>query len=264
MEVTDDASATDDATPTTDDASATDDASTTSNASTTDDATATVLSWSGGKDAAYALWKMEQSGTDAEIVELLTTISAETDRSRAHGVRRGLYERQAEEIGLPIRFVAIPEDASNDEYEERMAEATADCKRRGIEHIAFADLYLEDVRAYREERLADSEIEGYWPIWGRDTETVAREFADAFAATVVAVDGDALDPSFAGRRFDADFLGDLPDDVDPCGEDGEFHTFVHGGPTFDAPIPVETGERVTKEAGHGGATVHYCDLLAAD
>jgi uncharacterized protein (TIGR00290 family) len=233
----------------------------------------TVLSWSGGKDAAYALWKMEQPGnpvadegdaSDAEVVELLTNVSSATDRTSMHGVRRDLYERQADAIGLPIRFAELPEDASNEEYERRMAEVMADYAARGIERVAFADLFLEDVRAYREERLRSSPIEGYWPVWGRDTEAVAREFAEHFAATVVAVDDDALDASLAGRRFDADFLADLPESVDPCGENGEFHTFVYDGPIFDRPVPVETGERVTKEVGHGDATVHYCDLLAAD
>ncbi|UPV75850.1 adenine nucleotide alpha hydrolase [Halorussus limi] len=242
----------------------------------TADAPVTVLSWSGGKDASYALWKMGASESSeneggssdadprAEVVELLTTVSDATGRTSMHGVRRDLYERQAAALGLPIRFVRLPEDASNDEYERVMEETTADYERRGVERIAFADLYLEDVRAYRERRLADAEIEGYWPIWGRDTEEVAREFADAFAATVVAVDDEALDASFAGRRFDADFLADLPDDVDPCGENGEFHTFVHDGPIFDRALSVRTGERVTKKFGHGDTTVHYCDVLAAD
>nr|WP_246045660.1 ATP-binding protein [Halorussus ruber] len=163
-----------------------------------------------------------------------------------------------------MRFAELPEDASNEEYEETMAEVMADYAARGIERVAFADLYLEDVRAYREERLRNAPVEGYWPIWGRNTETVAREFAANFAATVVAVDDDALDSSFAGRRFDADLLADLPDEVNPCGENGEFHTFVYDGPIFDRAVPVETGERVTKEVGHGDAVVHYCDLLAAD
>ncbi|WP_135827493.1 adenine nucleotide alpha hydrolase [Halorussus halobius] len=236
------------------------------------DAPTTVLSWSGGKDASYALGQMRRGtagerGDEApEVVELLTSVSADTGRSSMHGVRRDLYERQAEAVGLPIRFVEIPEAASNDEYEAAMAEATADYERRGVDRIAFADLYLDDVRAYREARLEDAELAGYWPIWGRDTEAVAREFAEAFEAVVVAVEGESLDPSFAGRRFDADFLAALPDDVDPCGEDGEFHTFVRDGPIFDAPVPVETGETVTKEVGGGGhdATVHYCDLQLAE
>jgi uncharacterized protein (TIGR00290 family) len=224
----------------------------------------TVLSWSGGKDAAFALWEMGQSDTVA-VIELLTTVSADTDRSSMHGVRRDLYERQAKAVGLPIRFVEIPDDASNEEYEAAMAEATAEYERRGVERLAFADLFLEDVRAYREDRLADTDVEGYWPIWGRDTDEVIREFLDAgFEATVVAVEGDSLSASFAGRRLDADFLADLPEDVDPCGENGEFHTFVHDGPIFDSPVPVRTGERVTKGVGPEDATIHYCDLLVPD
>jgi uncharacterized protein (TIGR00290 family) len=222
-----------------------------------------VLSWSGGKDATVALREMRDS--DIQVRELLTTVSTETGRSSMHGVRRELYEQQAAALGLPIRFVEIPEDADNDEYDERMAAATADYERRGVEYVAFADLHLDDVRAYREQRLADADLDGYWPVWGRNTDELVREFLDAgFEATVVAVDGAALPASFTGCRLDADFLADLPDEVDPCGENGEFHTFVHDGPVFEEPVPVETGERVTKEVGHGDATVHYCDLLAAD
>lgn len=238
---------------------------------TDDEAPTTVLSWSGGKDASFALWQMREAraGPDrdenAEVVELLTTVSAETGRSSMHGVGRDLYERQADAIGLPIRFVEIPEDANNEEYEDRMADVTAEYERRGVERIAFADLYLEDVRAYREERLADAAVAGYWPIWGRDTDEVIRKFLDSgFEATVVAVEDSALCESFAGRRLDADFLADLPDDVDPCGENGEFHTFVYDGPIFDHPVPVRTGERVTKAVGPENATIHYCDLLADD
>ncbi|WP_115864656.1 Dph6-related ATP pyrophosphatase [Halorussus litoreus] len=223
------------------------------------DSPPTVLSWSGGKDASYALRELIESGN--EPVELLTTVSADTGRSSMHGVRRALYERQAAALDLPIRFVEIPDDASNDEYESAMAEATAEYEQRGVQRIAFADLYLEDVRAYREERLADTGVEGHWPIWGRDTGTVAREFADAFEAIVVAVDGEALDASFAGRRLDADFLADLPQGVDPCGEDGEFHTFVSDGPIFDRAVAVECGERVTKQVGPDDTPVHYWDLL---
>ena len=248
-------------------------------APTADGAPATVLSWSGGKDAAYALLEMGRASagdavgdeddagdanTDGAVVELLTTVSADTGRSSSHGVRRELYERQAEAIGLPIRFVELPEDASNEEYEERMAEATADYARRGVERIAFADLHLEDVRAYREDRLADSPVAGHWPVWGRDTTAVAREIADAFEATAVAVDADALDESFAGRQFDADFLAALPEDVDPCGENGEFHTFVTDGPPFDEPVAVELGERTTESGAHGGTTIYYRDLRSAD
>ncbi|USZ66956.1 adenine nucleotide alpha hydrolase [Halorussus salilacus] len=223
---------------------------------------ATVLSWSGGKDASFALREMHREGV--EVVELLTTVSAQTGRSSMHGVGRELYERQADALGLPIRFVEIPADASNDEYEAALAEATDEYERRGIDRIAFADLYVEDIRAYRESRLEASDIEGYWPVWGRDTESLAREFADAFEATVVAVEDSALDESFAGRPFDESFLADLPEGVDPCGENGEFHTFVHDGPVFDRPVPVRTGETATVEPRHGDMVVHQCEVLPAE
>ncbi len=212
----------------------------------------TVLSWSGGKDAAFALFELDT------VAELLTTIS-ENGRSSMHGVRRELYEKQAERLGVPIRFVELPEDCSNEEYESRMATVMADYESRGTDRIAFADLYLEDVRAYREERLAETEIDGVWPLWGRDTDEQIRAFLDAgFQATVVAVDGSKLDSSFAGRELDTAFLADLPDDVDPCGENGEFHTFVWDGPVFDAPVSVEVGKTVTRNVGDG--EFHYCDL----
>ncbi|WP_458185896.1 Dph6-related ATP pyrophosphatase [Haladaptatus sp. NG-WS-4] len=214
----------------------------------------TVLSWSGGKDAAFALYEL---GRD-DVSELLTTIS-ENGRSSMHGVRRELYERQADSLGLPIRFVELPEDCSNEEYESRMATVMADYASSGIDRIAFADLYLEDVRSYREKRLAETEIEGVWPLWERDTADQIRSFLDAgFRATVVAVDGSTLDTSFAGRDLDTGFLADLSDDVDPCGENGEFHTFVRDGPVFDVPVSVEVGKTVTRRVGDG--EYHYCDL----
>ncbi len=212
----------------------------------------TVLSWSGGKDAAYALYELE------EVAELLTSIG-ENGRSSIHGVRRELYDAQADALGLPIRYVELPMDCSNEEYESRMAGVMAEYESRGIERVAFADLFLEDIRKYRKEQLAGTEIDGCWPVWNPDTDEQIRVYLDAgFEATVVTVDGTKLDPSFAGRDLDESFLDDLPDDVDPCGENGEFHTFVRNGPTFDSPVSVEIGEIVTKEIGDG--EFHYCDL----
>jgi uncharacterized protein (TIGR00290 family) len=220
-----------------------------------------VLSWSGGKDAAYALYVLRNEGT--EVIELLTTINEAYDRSTMHGVHRSLYDRQAAAVGLDVNFVTLPPDPSNDEYERIMAQIVEGYRERGVERIGFADLYLEDVRAYRERQLDGTGVEGYWPLWGRDTTDMAREFLDAgFRATVVAVDGDALDESFAGREFDAAFLDDLPASVDPCGENGEFHTFVWDGPVFETPVAVETGETVTRTVGDG--EFHYCDLRLTD
>lgn len=218
----------------------------------------TVLSWSGGKDAAYALAEMRRA--DSVMVEgLLTTVAADTGRSSMHGVRRGLYERQAAALGLPIEFVELPADATNEAYERVMAAVIESYANRGIDRIAFADLLLDDVRAYREEQLSATDIDGYWPLWRRDTTALAADFADRFAATVVSVDGDLFDRSFAGRAFDAKFLADLPDEMDPCGENGEFHTFVWDGPVFDEPVKVVTGETVTRPVGDG--EFHYCELL---
>ncbi|WP_266079225.1 adenine nucleotide alpha hydrolase [Haladaptatus caseinilyticus] len=214
----------------------------------------TVVSWSGGKDAAYALLEL---GTDS-VAELLTTIS-ENGRSSMHGVRRELYEKRAESIGLPIRFVELPLACSNEEYESRMANVMAEYESRGIDRVAFADLYLEDIRRYREYRLEKTSIDGCWPVWNPNTEEQIESFLDAgFRATVVAVDDSLLDSSFVGRELDPAFLADLPRDIDPCGKNGEFHTFVRDGPIFDSSISVEDGKTVTREVGDG--EFHYCDL----
>ncbi|MFH5800161.1 ATP-binding protein [Haladaptatus sp. CMAA 1911] len=212
----------------------------------------TVLSWSGGKDAAYALFEL------GEVTELLTSVG-ENGRSSMHGVRRELYDAQAEALGIPIRYVELPMECSNEEYESRMAAVMAEYETRGIERVAFADLFLENIRAYRTEQLGETGIEGSWPVWNPDTDEQIRRYLDAgFRATVVTVDGAKLDASFVGRELDESFLAAVPDGVDPCGENGEFHTFVWDGPTFDSPLSVEVGETVTKEVGDG--EYHYCDL----
>lgn len=221
----------------------------------------TVLSWSGGKDASVALAALRDRD-DARLAELLTTVRADNERVSMHGVRRALVQRQADAVDLPLRVVELPPDASNDEYEAAMADVHADYEARGIQRVAFADLHLDAVREYREEQLADTALDGWWPLWGRDTGAVARDFLDAgFRATVVCVDGSVLDPAFVGREYDRSFLRDLPDGVDPCGENGEFHTFVRDGPVFSEAVPVEVGERVTRE--QGGSAFHYVDLLPA-
>lgn len=217
-----------------------------------------VSSWSGGKDAAFALSVMQQS-SDMEVEGLLTTVSTETNRSSMHGVRRELYDRQATALELPIEYVELPTESTNETYEKTMATVMDEYANRGIERIAYADLCLSDVRAYREDRLAERDIDGYWPLWGRDTSALAADFVEKFRATVVCVDGEIFDPSFAGREFDAEFLSALPDEVDPCGENGEFHTFVWDGPVFDYPVDVRIGETVTRTVGEG--KFHYCDLL---
>jgi len=216
-----------------------------------------AVSWSGGKDCAVALREL-RADPEVTVAELLTTVREDVQRSSMHGVRREHHEAQADALGLPLRVVELPADVGNDEYEARMAAAHDAMASDGIDRIAFADLFLEDVRAYREANVADAPIDGVWPLWGRDTAEFAREFADEFDAVVVCVDDEALDADFAGRTFDRGFLADLPGGVDPCGEHGEFHTFVRDGPGFDERVGVEPRERVTKSVGDG--TFHYCEL----
>ncbi len=201
-----------------------------------------VLSWSGGKDSALALWTMREEGT--EPVALLTTINEDFQRISIHGVRRDLLHAQAAAVGLPLVEAGIPTDCSNDLYEERMGAALASPPLAEVETFAFADLFLADIRAYREERLARIGRKATFPIWGQNTAALARRFVAAgFGATLVTVDTEQLDGGFVGRRFDAALLDELPAGVDPCGENGEFHTFVDAGPVFDAPIAVTLGER---------------------
>jgi uncharacterized protein (TIGR00290 family) len=214
----------------------------------------TVLSWSGGKDSALALWTMRAAG--AGPVALLTTVNADHDRVSIHGVRRELARAQAEAVGLPLAEVEIPSGASNALYEERLAAALAVLPLAEIDTVAFADLFLADIRAYREAQMAALGRATAFPLWGQDTAALAREFIDAgFGATLVAVDTEQLDASFVGRRFDAALFADLPPGVDPCGENGEFHTFVDAGPIFAAPIAVVQG------GSHDDGRFAYRDLL---
>jgi uncharacterized protein (TIGR00290 family) len=216
-----------------------------------------VLSWSGGKDSALTLWTLRREH-QVEPVALLTTVTDEYARISMHGVRRELLQAQARATGVPVLEVEIPPVCSNEVYEQRMAQALASREVDGAEEIAFGDLFLEDIRAYREERLSQVGKRAVFPVWGRDTATLARTFIDAgFEAVLVCVDPRHLDPSFAGRPFDDRLLRDLPDGVDPCGENGEFHTFVHAGPIFDRPIQVEVGEVSVREG------FAFSDLLPA-
>ncbi len=200
-----------------------------------------LLSWSGGKDSAFALHTL-RSSPDFEPAGLLTTVTEDYDRISIHGVRRELLERQAAAIGLPLRTVLIPRDCPNEIYEDRLAAALGEVKAQGIHHVAFGDLYLEDIRAYREGQMAALALAPVFPVWGRDTTELAHEIIHlGFRAVLVCVDTDVLDPVFAGRSFDEDLLRDLPADVDLCGENGEFHTFVHAGPIFREPLAVQLG-----------------------
>lgn len=215
-----------------------------------------ALGWSGGKDSALALQALRAAGR--EPAALLTTVTEGVERISIHGVRRELLQRQARATGIEVVEVWIPLPCPNEVYEARMEEALAAPPLDAVTEVAFGDLFLEDVRAYREERLQPTGRRALFPVWGRDTAALARTFVEqGFEAIVATVDPRSLDASFAGRAYDADFLADLPDGVDPCGENGEFHTFVHTGPIFDAPLAVETGEVVERDG------FVYADVLAA-
>jgi uncharacterized protein (TIGR00290 family) len=215
-----------------------------------------ALSWSGGKDSALTLWTLRQTGTEPDA--LITTVTDEYDRISMHGVRRELLRGQAEAAGVPLVEVGIPPGCVNRVYEARMAQALASPPLSSVDAVAFGDLFLEDIRAYHDTRLAAAGRRGVFPLWGRDTGALAREFiAGGFQAYIICVDPRALDASFAGRRYDNQLLADMPTSVDPCGENGEFHTFVHAGPIFAQPIACATGEIVERDG------FVFCDVIPA-
>jgi len=206
-----------------------------------------LLSWSSGKDSAWALHVL-RSDPHIHVAALLTTFNDAVDRVAMHAVRRQLVEAQAEAAGLPLVRVPIPSPCPNEIYEDRMREAVARAVADGFTHVAFGDLFLEDVRRYREERLAGTGLQPIFPLWGRPTPALAREMiAGGLEAILTCVDPRVLDRAFAGRRYDAALLEDLPSTIDPCGERGEFHSFCCGGPMFSRPIPVETGVVVERD-----------------
>ncbi|MGI8876852.1 MAG: ATP-binding protein [Egibacteraceae bacterium] len=216
-----------------------------------------LLSWSGGKDCAMALLALRDDPT-VEVTGLLTTVTNGYERVSMHGVRRTLLAAQAAAVGLPVQTVHLQPASSNDAYEAAMGAAMAAARERGVRRVAFGDLFLADVRAYREANLAAAGMRACFPLWGRDTaELMADAFELGIRATVVCVDTEQLDPAFLGRELDEAFLADLPSGVDPCGENGEFHTFVHDGPGFAAPVAVRLGE--CREDGR----FHFQDLLPA-
>lgn len=214
-----------------------------------------VVGWSGGKDSALALHAL-RADPAIRVEALLTTLTDPYNRISMHGVRHRLLAAQAASIGLPLTEARISAGASNAQYEAAFAAALAGHRARGVRQVAFGDLFLADIRAYRERQLAALGMTARFPLWGQDTAGLAREFiALGFRAILVCVDPKHLDLSFAGRPFDATLLADLPAGVDPCGENGEFHTFVTDGPIFDAPVQCVTGEIVTREG------FVFCDLL---
>lgn len=206
-----------------------------------------LLSWSSGKDSAFALGELRRARS-CEVVGLLTTVTRKFGRVSMHGVREELLERQAEAVGVPLRKVAIPSPCSNQEYEREMGRALEDARERGVRRIAFGDLFLEDVRSYRETRTREVGMECLFPLWHRDTTVLAREMVGAgVRARICCLDPHKIDRSFAGREFDLRLLSELPPGVDPCGERGEFHTFVTDGPGFRRPVSVEVGETVERD-----------------
>ena len=216
-----------------------------------------LMSWSSGKDSAWALHCLRTSG-EVEVVGLLTTINRDAGRVSMHAVREDLLDAQADALGLPVTKVPIPEACVNSDYERAMEAALDQARRDGVTAVAFGDLFLEDVRRYREERLAPTGIAPLFPIWGLDTTKLARTMVDAgVRAHITCVDPRQLGHSFAGRTFDGSLLNDLPDTVDPCGERGEFHTFAYAGPMFSRPIAIEPGETVER----GGFV--FADILRA-
>ena len=215
-----------------------------------------ALAWSGGKDSALARGALRREGTP--VAALLTTFTDDYDRVSMHGVRRALVRDQAAAAGIRLVEVGIPAGCVNEVYAARMDAAFRSPPLTELDAVASGDLFLEDVRASREERLASVGKSALFPLWGRDTAALARSFIDdGYEAYVVCVDTSMLDASFAGRKYDASLLDDLPPGIDPCGENGEFHSFVYAGPCFDRPVPCQVGEQVLREG------FAFADLVAA-
>jgi uncharacterized protein (TIGR00290 family) len=207
----------------------------------------TLVSWSSGKDSAWMLHVLKQDPA-VEVGGLLTTMNEEFDRVAMHAVRRHLLEEQSRAAGVPLLTVPLPWPCSNAEYEGRMQNAVREAVAHGFTHVAFGDLFLEDVRRYREEKLAGSGLEPLFPIWGIPTDQLAAQMIDAgLRAVLTCVNPKHLDTSFAGRQFDRALLADLPAGIDPCGERGEFHSFAYDGPMFNRPIAVSLGEIVDRD-----------------
>jgi uncharacterized protein (TIGR00290 family) len=214
-----------------------------------------IFSWSGGKDSAIALYEIQKSRR-YEILALLTTITEDYDRVSMHGVPRALVERQAQSLGLPIEEVFISKVCSNEDYESKMKEVLTRFKQEGVSSVVFGDIFLEGIRKYREDNLSKLGMKGIFPIWGRDITELSRSFiALGFQSVTTCIDLKVLDKRFVGRRFDEHFLAELPPNVDPGGENGEFHSFVFDGPIFKERIACTLGELVLRDS------FYFCDLL---
>jgi len=206
-----------------------------------------LFTWSGGKDSAMSLYELQKDGR-YEIVSLLTSVTEGYDRISMHGVRRVLLEQQAQSLGLPLEMLYITRNSSNEEYEAKMKDKLLQYKNHGVSSVVFGDIFLEDLRKYRESNLAQVGMKGIFPIWKRDTTELAHTFIDLdFKAVITCVDSNVLDGKFVGRYFDSQFLSELPAKVDPCGEKGEFHSFVYDGPIFHERIRFRRGKIVLRD-----------------
>ena len=215
-----------------------------------------IVGWSSGKDSALALYEILRTKR-YEVLELLTTVTRDYDRISIHGVRRVLLEQQADAVGFPLEKMLVSKGVSDAEYEREMLHVLTRYLDSGVFSVVFGDIFLEDVRKYREKMLAKIGMKGIFPLWKRNTLELAREFIDlGFKAVITCVDSKSLGKDFAGREFDRQFLADLPANVDPCGENGEFHSFVYDGPIFSEPILFTKGEIVLRED-----RFYYCDLV---
>ena len=215
-----------------------------------------VCSWSGGKDSAMALHEVLKTKR-YEVLALLTTLTEGYDRISMHGVRRALLEEQAKSLGFRLEKVYISKDSSNVEYESKMRFALEKYVAKGVKSVVFGDIFLEDLRKYREEKLSALNLKSIFPIWKGDTKALAEHFlAMGFKAIVTCIDSKVLPKEFAGRKFDEWFLSELPSGVDPCGENGEFHSFVYDGPIFKKKIELTIGETVLRDNRY-----YFCDLL---
>jgi uncharacterized protein (TIGR00290 family) len=218
-----------------------------------------LVSWSGGKDSALALQALKQD-PNYEIAGLLTTITKNYDRISMHGIRRGLLEQQAMALNLPLVKVFIYQGITEAAYEQLMRKALEEQVQQGITGVMFGDIFLEDLKEYREDKLAQLNLQGVFPIWKKDTSRLAAEFiSQKFKAVITCVDTEKLDGAFAGREYNEELLADLPDSCDPCGENGEFHSFVYAGPVFRHPIAHKKGEVVLRDNRFS-----YCDILQKD
>ncbi|MEX6691151.1 diphthine--ammonia ligase [Danxiaibacter flavus] len=204
----------------------------------------TYMNWSGGKDSSLCLYKAMQS-RQYDFRYLLTSVNSTHDRISMHGVRRSLLEKQAESIGIPLQTIELPENPSMQSYEETMMKKVLNLKEAGCTHAMFGDIFLEDLRVYREQQLAKAGLSCIFPLWKQDTTVLLKEFIGlGFKAVIVCINEQYLSKEFCGRIIDEGFLNDLPSNVDPCGENGEFHSFVYDGPIFKKPIDFEKGEIV--------------------